>query len=330
MDNHSQLVSLANTMARAEASDHHVGGFVRVLDLEDITLDSSSAEALDCFINILLYTNHLRKIRLPLGVTRSCITLLQRNCPTLRHMLLPSHVANPSQAVLSSVGLLENLAVLQIKRPSMDLVFPHPGWRLPRLKELFWDSSELDGDDLRDAAFLGQCHFASVRVLSIFLPTLHHSDSEPLAVFLSRHSFVEELRLAIKTAELASALLPLTMCSNFVSIGPAFSSFVSFLPRTTRSLWLSSGVDGANTLEVLDSVLRAPGSLQNIHVEFIAASGQDFLWNQAGASAELALLVGRLLPYAGRLRAHGISLIDENGDMAYVVPAQGTKDLRNL
>jgi hypothetical protein len=314
----SQLVSLADTMTQAESRGHHVGGFVRSLNLEDIVLGDATAESLDCFMTLLLYVDRLEEIVLPSSTTRACITLLRRTCHALSDLRLCGDLMQPSNTVLSCVGTFEQLTVLNVTHPSGHTQFPETGWRLPRLRQLSWNGGD---NDFQDLVFLGKCHFKSLRILAVFRSLSDERHAAPLTAFLKRHPSVEDLRLMFESAEIAETMLCLSSCSTFVALGSATPRRVaSFLPPCTQFLRICAESDGVNARDILRGVLRSPGNLREVHLEFRGATDEVFEWQDAGRSPELAMFAAKLLPFAARLRGHGISLIDEVGEMAYIAP----------
>jgi hypothetical protein len=122
---------------------------------------------------------------------------------------------------------------------------------------------------------------------------------------------------------MAALLLPLTRCSTFVALNSPPSNLASYLPPSVRSLGLESDSQGAYLRRALEEILEAPRTFREIHVKLAPKDDEDdddFVWKEAGESTTLAVFAARLLPYAARLKKHGIALVDERGETLDIFP----------
>jgi hypothetical protein len=312
---HYCLWRFAEALQLAELGDKHVGNFVRVLDMVAVNVesededDSTQAKYLDCLTMILFYTKLLTGLVLPPGTNRTCLALVSGNCaPTLTTLTL-FDVTDPANVFLF-VGQLQNLTRLHIKLTARLVSLPVAGWVMPKLRRLKWEVGHRM--DRRDSEFLVKCQFDSMLSLCLRFQSLEHpSQAESLKAFLARHSFVPELRLSVKKTEIAHLLLPVTHCSTLVLQTSPASDLAAFLPPSVRFLELRTALDGENIGLVLDGILARPRTLEKVRLKLTPDLSVKFVWREGNFSHKLAMFTATMLPYAARLKAHGILLLDE-------------------
>jgi hypothetical protein len=271
---------------------------------------SAQATSLDCLTMILLYTKRLSGLVLPPGTNRTCLALVSGNCaPTLTTLTL-LNITNPANALLF-IGQLQNLAHLHIKSTARLVSLPVAGWVMPKVRRLKWEVGHRM--DRCDSEFLVKCQFDGMLSLCLRFQSLEHpSQAESLKASFARRSFVPELRLSVKKkTEIAHLLLPVTHCSTLVLQTSPASDLAAFLPPSVRFLGLRTALDGENIRLVLEGILAQPRTLEKVRLKLTPGLLVKFVWREGNFSHKLAMFTATMLPYAARLKVHGILLLDE-------------------
>jgi hypothetical protein len=289
------------------------------LESEDAEEDPTQARDLDCLTIILFYTKRLTGLVLPPGANRTCLALVSGNCtPTLTTLTLLD-VTNPAD-VLPFVEQLQNLTHLHIKSPTRLVSLPVAGWVMPKSRRLKWEV----GHHMvrRDSEFLAECQFDGMLSLRLCCqPLAHPSQAGPLKIFLARHSFVPELRLLVGNPKIAHLLLSVTHCSSLVLHTPPASDLAAYIPPSVRSLGLRTDLNGVNGIRlILERILSRPRTLEQVRLKLTPDLLMNFVWRKVNTSPQLAMFTATMLPYAARLKAHGILLLDENRETLDIRP----------
>jgi hypothetical protein len=242
---------------------------------------------------------------------------------------LTVHITDTVLVEAQHIGQLQRLECLDLYS-YVDWSAAYIFWDMPRLKTLSWQGwiDDPSKPNCRgDLEFLRRCRFPVLRALHLKLlreSDPSHPETTSLLILLESYmkgGEMQEVAVFLLPSQL-EVILPCLRCPT-VNLGQTTlrPDIAHHLRPEVKALILGIGEDNINQLwPLLTALVNRTGTLgvEKIRIISFLEFLPKFTWslegnNPANISREVAEFLGRLVPFALRLRARGVHVIDDSG-----------------
>jgi hypothetical protein len=318
-----QLRALALRLV-APGSSSQPGSWIKFLTVlttpnEDDEDDSDVQAYHDDINTILAHTSRLQRFSIAFEIHPLSVSILSSVAYSTVNTII-CHVHPRITSVFHRFPTFSSMTrmILSFRRPLLSTLEGIAPWIMPQVTHFQWTWSPLAGD-IGDHAvsFIAGCRFGNNSTIVLVIPSLTTRQSMALDPFFVAHRNSDQAIILMREPISNSSTIMGISHVAFLSILPEPRLFeIAELPEQIRFEF--DVTEEADALwRILTALERRVQTSTPLMIHICLSNmelDQRFLWQRPAdefVPASHSRFVGRLVPYALRLRSRGISILDE-------------------
>jgi hypothetical protein len=318
-----QLGALALRLVRPGSSSQP-GSWIKLLTVlttpDEQDEDDSDVKAYHDNINtILIHTSRLQRFSVTFEIHPLSVSILSSAAYSTVGTII-CHVHPRITSVFHRFATFSSMTrmILSFRRPLLSTLEGIVPWIMPQVTHFQWTWSPLAGDiDDHAVTFIAGCRFDSNSTIVLVIPSLTTRQSMALDPFFVAHRNSDQAIILMREPISSSSTIMGISHVAFLSILPEPRLFeIAELPEQIRFEF--DVTEEADALwRILTALERRVQTSTPLMIHICLSNmelDQRFLWQRPAdefVPASHSRFVGRLVPYALRLRSRGISILDE-------------------